>query len=196
MKLQLSPRLYHRIVRPKWLTEHYIYRHVRRHFALDGRYVLDFGSGTGANCRLFAPTHYLGVDPDTERIEYARRMYPGYAFQVMREGRLPVGDNSLDYILIVAVLHHIDSGQIRAYLKEFRRTLKPTGTIIVMEPCFEDKTPICNTFMRWMDRGKYVRRPAEYIGLFEEHGYACNVLQQFRKCALYRELFFSASPKL
>ena len=144
---------------------------------------------------MFAPANYIGVDPDPRRIDYARRMYPEHSFQVLTNHRLPADDQSVDYILIVAVLHHISSDEIALYMKEFHRILKPSGTVIIMEPCLCSQKPICNKFMKWYDNGQYIRNENEYLNLFISHDYDCTVLKKFPKCFLYNELFFSAIPK-
>lgn len=192
---QYSPQLYHWFVRPHWLTKKYIHQQIQRHFHFDGKTVLDFGSGTGANCPIFAPVNYLGVDPDQNRIRFASRLYPQYSFRVLEDHLLPVADKTVDYILIIAVLHHISSEEIGTYIDEFKRILKPTGSIIVIEPCYFEKKPISNSFMKWVDKGEYIRKEEEYLNLFEDHDYECKVLDRFSKCFLYNELFFSAHPK-
>nr|WP_269431301.1 class I SAM-dependent methyltransferase [Paenibacillus algorifonticola] len=169
--------------------------HVQSHFTFDGHTVLDFGSGTGANCSMFHPLYYVGIDPDAKRIDYAKRLYTHHAFQVLESKRFPFDNDSFDYILIIAVLHHVSSDEISSYMKEFQRILKPNGTIIVMEPCLCKKKPICNRFMKWYDNGEYIRNEEEYIRLFIDHNYDCNVINRFRKCFLYHELFFSVKPK-
>ncbi len=158
--------------------------------------VLDFGSGTGANCSMFHPYYYIGIDPDNKRIDYARRQYPQYKFHVFDGKELPVENEAVDNLLIIAVLHHIHSEEIASYMKEFQRILKPTGTIIVMEPCLHKESSLCNNFMKWYDDGEYIRYEDEYIQLFQDHDYDCSVIKRFRKCFLYNELFFSANPRL
>lgn len=193
--MQYSAQLYHWFVRPQWLTKKYIHDHVQSNFRFDDRLVLDFGSGTGANCTMFDPSYYVGIDPDADRIEFAKRLYPSHKFQVFDGNRLPVGNKTMDYILLIAVLHHIPSDLIAGYMKEFERILRPAGTIIVMEPCLCEKKPISNWFMRWYDNGDYIRDEQQYLQLFQEQNYDCNVIKRFRKCFLYHELFFSATPK-
>lgn len=186
--------LYHWFVRPKRPTKKYIHDHLQSRFHFDGQTVLDFGSGTGANCSIFSPENYIGVDPDQRRIEYARRIYPKHPFHVLENHRLPVDSKSIDYILIIAVLHHVSSDEIAIYMKEFKRILKPTGSILVMEPCLDDNKPFCNRFMKWFDKGPYIRNEEDYLNLFREHNYECVVLKRFAKYRLYNELFFSAHP--
>jgi ubiquinone/menaquinone biosynthesis C-methylase UbiE len=133
---------------------------------------------------MFHPFYYLGVDPDTERINYAKRLYPLHSFQVLQNNKLSADDQTVDYILIVAVLHHISSHEITHYMQEFRRILKADGTIIVMEPCRFEKKPLSNWFMNWYDKGEYIRQEDEYLRLFRENNYQCNVIKRFRKCLL------------
>lgn len=168
---------------------------MQAHFEFDGQLVLDFGSGTGANCSMFHPHLYLGVDPDARRIDYAKRLYPGHKFNVFDGKELPVENETIDNLLIIAVLHHIPSDGITSYMKEFMRILKPTGTIIVMEPCICKEKPLCNWFMKWYDKGEYIRNEEQYLRLFRDHNYDCNVIKRFRKCFLYHELFFTAKLK-
>ncbi|WP_175482248.1 class I SAM-dependent methyltransferase [Thermoflavimicrobium dichotomicum] len=168
---------------------------MNHHFHFDGRRILDFGSGTGANCSIFSPENYIGVDPDARRIRYAKRLYPGYNFLPLEGHQLPVENQSIDYILIIAVLHHISSEELTDYFREFERVLKPTGTIIVMEPYLEAARPFSNRFMQWFDKGNYIRAENHYLSLFQEQNYDCNILKKFRKCFLYNELFFCACPK-
>ncbi|WP_307204885.1 class I SAM-dependent methyltransferase [Paenibacillus harenae] len=172
-----------------------MHNHVLSHFRFEGKSVIDFGSGTGANCSMFRPSYYLGLDPDAKRIDLAKRLYPDHTFQVLQNNELSVADQTVDYVLIIAVLHHISSLEIANYLKEFHRVLKPTGTIVVMEPCKCKKKPICNWFMNWYDNGEHIRNEEEYLQLFRDADFDCNVIKRFRKCFLYHELFFSAKPK-
>jgi ubiquinone/menaquinone biosynthesis C-methylase UbiE len=78
-------------------------------------------------------------------------------------------------------------------MREFQRILKPDGKIIVIEPYLFVKTTFSNRFMQWYDDGDYIRSEQEYINLFRDH-FQCNVVKKFKKCFLYNEMFFSASP--
>lgn len=154
--------------------------------------MLDFGSGTGANCAMFKPAQYLGFDPDTRRVDYAKKLYPSYSFQVLKPHQWPVEEQSIDYILIIAVLHHIHSEEIALYMKEFQRVLKPGGIVVAIEPYLCRQHPLCNFFMKRFDRGQYIRHEEDYIALFQQHDYLCTIRNKFRKCFLYNELFISA----
>lgn len=193
--MELSPQLYHLFVRPRWVTKMYVSNMIGSRFDFDNKSVLDFGSGIGSSSYLFDSANYLGVEPDPRRVAYARRLHPGYQFRVLEENRLPVADQSVDYILIIAVLHHIPMADLPRYLEEFRRVLKPYGKILVMEPCFFQHSPFNNWFMSFFDKGKYIQSEDGYLNVFGNHRYQVEKLKQFKKLFLYNELFFSAVPK-
>ncbi|PAE33318.1 class I SAM-dependent methyltransferase [Bacillus sp. 7884-1] len=190
--MQLSPRIYHSLVRPKWLTKIYIQNNIQQYFDFTEKKVLDFGAGTGANCTLCPPDHYLGIDIDTYRIEYAKRLYNQYRFEAFMGNELPADNDSFDFILILAVLHHIPPELIQGYVKEFKRVLKPNGKIVVIEPCLFEKSPISNWFMKSNDKGEYILREEEYLNYFTKENFRCHVLKRFKKCFFYNELYFSA----
>lgn len=190
--MELSPYFYHKVIRPKWLTQLYIHNRIEKHINLREKNVLDFGAGTGANCILCKPGQYIGVDPTEQRINFAKKFYPDYDFDVFENDILNVKKNSIDVILIIAVLHHIPSDKIKNYIKQFRDTLKPEGKIVVIEPCFFEKNKISNWYMKQMDNGAYIQNEQGYHNLFLEEGFICKTIQRFRKCFLYNELFFIA----
>jgi ubiquinone/menaquinone biosynthesis C-methylase UbiE len=192
--MRLSPKLYHYLIRPKWLTKFYIDDVILSYFNFNNKLVLDFGCGIGSGSSMVRPDGYLGVDPDPERISYAKSLYPEHNFHVLVGNNLPVPDNSIDYILIIAVLHHIPTGDIHDYLREFNRILKSDGKILVMEPCFFENRNLANRCMAAFDNGKYIRNMNEYLQIFNDNSYKVNILKQFKRMLLYNEIFFAAYP--
>lgn len=193
--MNLSPRLYHWMIRPRWLTQKYIHNYIQNHFRLKNKAILDFGCGTGANCCICCPDQYLGIDPDENRIDLAKRIYPNHSFEAFNEYRIPSDDKRFDYIFIIAVLHHISDKQIKHYLNEFERVLKPQGRLIVIEPYLKQQSKINNLVMKRYDNGEYIRNEKEYLQLFRYSGFDYKVLQKFTKCFFYNEIFFSAQPR-
>lgn len=194
--MPLHPRLYHWFVRPRWITKKYIHDHINNHFHLDNKHVLDFGSGTGANCCIFKPEQYLGIEPDMKRVDLAQRLYPNHRFMQFDKQNIPISDQSIDYIIVIAVLHHLHDDQIKDYLLEFERILKPEGKIIVMEPYLCKRAIFNNRFMKWYDDGEYIRNEEGYMNLFQAGRFECQILKKFTKCFLYNEIFFFAKPSL
>ena len=192
--MELSPRLYHWFVRPNVLNNLYIKGVLSRYFDFTDKKVLDFGSGIGSASSLCSKALYTGVDPDSRRIAYARRLNPGYNFRVLEGTNLPLENNSVDYILSLAVLHHIASEDFSPYLYEFQRILKPYGKIIVLEPCLLKNSFFSNSVIKLCDNGSFVRDYDSYIKLFELNNFKTEFLTQFKKI-LYNEILFTAALK-
>ncbi|WHH59467.1 class I SAM-dependent methyltransferase [Petroclostridium sp. X23] len=193
MTMELSPRIYDWFVRPKWFTEVYINNKVLKEFDFSNKKILDFGCGVGSSCTMFTPNNYLGMDVDADRVKYAAHVHPGYNFSTIENMHIPVLQHSIDYILIISVLHHIPSEQLTDYLKEYRRILKNNGKILVIEPCVYDHCPVSNHFMALFDKGKYIRNEDEYVSIFTEQRYKVEVLKRFSQLYFYNKLFFTAT---
>jgi len=92
--------------------------------------LLDVGCGSGGVARLLRPRvgEVVAVDveasPDWEDA-------PGLTFQVADAERLPFADASFDAIHSKDSLHHMDDPA--AALAEYRRVLRPGGTLLVVE---------------------------------------------------------------
>lgn len=192
--MELTPRLYHYFVRPKWFSYKFYNTLFQNAFNFKRKNILDFGCGIGSASRLFEPKYYVGVDLDRRRIEYAKKIYPGYNFLEMQDAQLPIQENSIDFILIMSVLHHIPSEMLPDYLNSFRRILKPKGSIIVAEPCFYKNAYLSNWYMTNFDRGKYIRTEEKYLGLFENANYEIKYLRKCKHNIFYNKVVFSASP--
>lgn len=162
-------------------------------FDFAGKSTLDFGCGIGSNCYMFECDHYVGVDIDANRIDYAKKLHKNYSFSAIDGESLPFDDRKFDYIFLMAVLHHIPPKQIANYLVEFQRILKPGGKIFVIEPCIFENTPLNNRCMCFFDKGKYIRKEEEYLDLFKKGQYQINNIEKFHKGYIYNEIFFTAT---
>lgn len=190
--MELSPRLYHWFVRPKIFTKLYINNVLQKSFDFTNKNVLDFGCGIGSSSSIFDPSRYLGIDPDWKRVAYAKRLYPNYQFDVITGKQLPLNHCSLDFIVIVAVLHHISSEEILNYIHQFKRVLKASGQILVIEPYFANSSHLSNNLMKYFDNGSYIRDQERYLEFFEINQFKTTILKQFKKF-FYNEIFFSAT---
>lgn len=190
--MELSPRFYHWFVRPKLFTQLYIHNVLQTRYDFSNRSVLDFGCGIGTSSSIFNPKDYLGIDPDDKRVRYAKQLYPNYQFAVFDGKELPLNNQRFDYIVIVAVLHHISTEEISRYLQKFRQALKPNGRILVLEPCLFNKPCLSNSLMHFFDNGPYIRDEKGYLELFEANDFKTSIHKQF-KHFFYNELFFSAT---
>ncbi|MFZ5987868.1 MAG: class I SAM-dependent methyltransferase [Bacillota bacterium] len=191
--MELSPTVYKRFVRPSWYSKLYIERLIKDRFDFDNKRILDFGSGVGSISYMFDPHGYLGVDCDLGRVEYARELNPDYNFDVLAGRDIPVEDSSMDYIVIVSVLHHIPTEDLRKYIEEFGRILKPSGSVVAIEPCIFKNCYFCNFIMNKFDKGKYIRDEEGYLDLFKNSDFKVMIHQRFNQMFLYNKLFFTAS---
>ncbi len=192
--MELSPILYHRIIRPRWVTNLYIGNIIKNTIDISQKSVLDFGCGTGANCCLFNPSYYLGIDPDEGRIRYAQKTYPNYRFQIMKELHHSIPSQSVNYILVISVLHHIQPSKLPYYLQEFRRILQPGGSVLVIEPCLLPHNRLNNCFMRLFDRGKFIQSPNDYMKAFLDSQFDIYMVKEYKQLFLYNKIFFAAKP--
>ncbi|PKR79171.1 class I SAM-dependent methyltransferase [Halalkalibacillus sediminis] len=194
--MQLSPHIYDLVIRPNWFNERYIHQQIKKHCDFKQKTVLDFGSGTGANCILVSPINYIGLDTDLDRIGYSRKKYPQYQFKPLHGYQLPLPNNSVDIIMIVAVLHHIPVEKIDHYITEFRRVLKNENSeVIVLEPCLLNKKCLKNWVMKKLDKGEFIQHEDSYLGYFKRAGFNVLSINKFPKGLFYNELLFKAQLK-
>jgi ubiquinone/menaquinone biosynthesis C-methylase UbiE len=99
--------------------------------------ILDVGSGTGAILpRLLEAAGRQGfvcaVDYSVEMIRRGRNKFAGrgpVGFQVAAAEFLPCRSGRFDHVVCFGLFPHLDNRQ--AALREFRRVLKPGGTLII-----------------------------------------------------------------
>jgi len=128
-----------------------------------------------------------------KRINFAQYKYPEYRFQGINSSNLPASDGAVDYILIISVLHHIPDSEIHEYFKEFKRILKPSGKIILMEPYVCNKIDLRSKLMCFLDRGKYIRSPEEYLNLFEQHHFRAHIKGKYNQMVIYKKIIVEAN---
>ncbi len=102
---------------------------------------LDFGCGVGRLTAGLSPhfEHVVGVDVAPSMIEAARQTHAGLEnceFVVNDRNDLRwVPDASLDFVLSLLVLQHLEStAAIESFLREFVRVLRPGGAIVFQLP--------------------------------------------------------------
>lgn len=96
--------------------------------------LLDLGCGNGRALDILKKynINYTGLDLSENLIKLAKKKYPTYHFQIGDLLKTPFVDDTFDYVLSVATLHHIPSKEERLKaFKEINRILKPNGQLIL-----------------------------------------------------------------
>jgi len=105
-----------------------------------GKTVLDLGCGSGENSLLLARrgADVIGVDISESLLALARRRLAvngcgdaSVRFVPASAHRLPIPDASVDLVLGIAILHHLD---LDATSREVFRILRPGGRAVFKEP--------------------------------------------------------------
>ncbi len=135
--------------------------------------LLDIGCGL-ANCTAeFAKKGFdcVGVDVSKQQLTWAKKYLAknGVNFPLIKANclDLPFKDNTFDYVISIAVFHHLDSDEKR--LKAFRevyRVLKPNGTALVT--CWNKTQPrfILGSGDRYVKWSHKARNHYRYYHLF------------------------------
>jgi len=192
--MHLNPYFYQKLVRPKFAIKKYIKNIVEKEFDFKDKKILDFWCWTGSNSFIFDSKNYIWVDIEKQRIEFASKLFPKYNFKCIENSSLDLTNNSLDYICIFAVIHHISDDIFKWYIDEFKRVLKNDWKIVIIEPVLNKKYKFSNWFMNTVDDWEYIRYEEEYLSLFE-NDFTVKVHKRFNKFFLYNEIFFSLSLK-
>lgn len=125
-----------------WDIEEHRYRlqpHIRELLCaldLDGKQVLEVGTGVGTDARLIIGlgADYCGINVDAGSSKMTRRALEVFGLdgEVLQASALdiPYPDESFDVVYSFGVLHHIPD--VRDAVSEISRVLKPGGRLIVM----------------------------------------------------------------
>ena len=104
-----------------------------------GKRVLDVGCGPGYGVCRIAPScaEVLGADIDPEAIAYAQSHFAleNTSYRVVKPAEtepLPFESRSFDAVISFQVIEHVYD--MRAYLSEIRRVLKPGGAFVCATP--------------------------------------------------------------
>ena len=100
---------------------------------------LDLGCGIGFLSGILANLNFrvIGVDPDQSSIAKAKKNYQSnnLEFFVASAEKLPIEDNSIDFVVCSEVLEHVKD--LTATLKEIKRVAKPGAKFFITVPSRE-----------------------------------------------------------
>lgn len=105
--------------------------------------ILDVGTGTGDFIAIlkevFPAANIAGVDPNSDSLKEAKKLYPTVSFHKMTAEKLEFANNTFDVVSISMALHHLPD--VQKGLQEIKRVVKPNGWIIVNELFSDNLNP-------------------------------------------------------
>ena len=138
--------------------------------------ILDAGCGYGQSfkylVRFFNPVKILAIDVDPKTIPFAKneatKLSTPVEVSIGDCARLPYQDQSIDIVFCHQTLHHLLHQE--SALKEFKRTLKPDGFLVIAESTrvFINSLVIDVLFRHPSSSQKTI---GEYMNLIEHAGF-------------------------
>lgn len=136
--------------------------------AQKGERILDVGCGVSSILDELPEVSYIGVDHNPDYIDKARARYGNRAeFHL-----LDVNDTNLqifgkfDTVLLLGVLHHLSDVEVKQLMASISLVLEIHGSIIAIDPAFENNQHSVARLLARLDRGRYVRQADHYSRLF------------------------------
>ena len=121
--------------------------------------IMDIGCGNGKNMGTRLDCKYIGVDICQNLIEQAEHKN-NCEYIVSNCLDIPISDNSIDYILSIAVIHHLSNYDRRLNsIKEITRLLKKNGKALIYvwsyeQPKFKNENNQ-DVMVRWILQKKF-----------------------------------------
>ena len=130
----------HNSLEQKYSEERYSYPVKDLEDIYSGKVILDCGCGWGAGAVKIAKAHtpkqIIAIDVNDEALELAKKSYThelvDYRKELIFDTKLD--DESVDTIITVEVVEHVDSEELDLSFKEFYRVLKDGGKLYVSTP--------------------------------------------------------------
>ena len=123
--------------------------------------VLDVGAGTGnLQSVVRGGACYIWLDNDPVKLD-GFLAKGSHAFAMLADAlRLAVRDRGVDYLVCVAVAHHLRDDQLAGMMREFARVVR--RQVIFMDPVKRPDS-VLSRFLWGLDRGSYPRTDAALL---------------------------------
>jgi ubiquinone/menaquinone biosynthesis C-methylase UbiE len=114
-----------------------MYHYLALKTAIEGKNVLEVGSGRGGGANHIAgtlkPASYIGMDLAQNAVNLANKLHsqPNLKFIQGSAEAIPLADNSVDVVINVESCHAY--GCVDTFLKEVKRVLKPGGHLLLVD---------------------------------------------------------------
>lgn len=128
----------------------------------------------------------IGIEPDVEAIDFAKKHVSGAEFLVGDALNLPLKNGIADIVILFDIIEHVPKGTEIKVLKEAFRVLKPSGKILL-------STPNYNFFSKVFDPAWYFGHrhyPKEkLIKMFNKNGF--QIIDIFIRGSLFSCIFIA-----
>ena len=131
-----------------------------------GARILDIGCGTGAMLKyipLSLKAEYTGCDVNLEYIRRAEKRFKGRgSFICCNADSIPASATGLDFVLCIAVLHHLTDETCLKLMALAAKRLNRNGKLLIVEPVRTARQSMLEKFLMRNDRGKNIKSENEY----------------------------------
>jgi ubiquinone/menaquinone biosynthesis C-methylase UbiE len=136
-----------------------MYHYLACKTAVEGKHVLEVGSGRGGGAKHIAstlkPASYIGLDLAQNAVDLANKLHqlPNLKFIQGSAEDIPLENNSVDVVLNVESCHAY--GSVEKFISEVERVLKPGGIFAMVDFRDADKMDILrqqlkNSRLQWV----------------------------------------------
>ncbi|HXC16180.1 MAG TPA: class I SAM-dependent methyltransferase [Holophagaceae bacterium] len=134
-----------------------------------GERVLDIGCGTADILDHLPAVDYSGFDLNPRYVASAQRRFGSRgAFRCEDVGKADLGlAGGFDLVLALAILHHLDDGEVVGLFELARGAMKPGGRLVTFDSCYVEGQSRAARFLIDRDRGHNTRTEAGYRALAE-----------------------------
>ena len=136
--------------------------------------ILDVGCGYGRTLKELYDNGYsnlIGIDFSSKMIERANSSYPDISFRISEGNKLDFADNSIDCVILLAVLTCITNEDDQYQLiSEIHRILKKGGILYINDFLINDSDMYIKRYEKYKDKySKYGIFETEDGGVFRHH---------------------------
>lgn len=148
--------------------------------------ILDIGCGYGrtlAELQEGGYTNLIGIDFSSEMIKLAKQKHPNIDFRITSGDKLDFQDNSIDSVILLAVLTCIpDRNSQEKLLGEIHRVLRKDGIIYINDYLLNDTPMYLERYKKYQDRYDYGVFETIDGGVFRHHSkeYLQELLKEFK----------------
>lgn len=115
-------------------------------------------------------SNYYGFDTNRNYINYAKKNYKKNChFFCENFNAKKIKKIKFDYVILLGLLHHLNSQEINKLLKEIKKVLKKKGNLLTIDNIYIKNQNFIAKKLIDLDRGMFVRTKKEYLEILKKH---------------------------